>query len=177
MNWFRSWFTKKGITIPVDLMQVIAENPVLKGSFIEDLFKAMKSGQKVDNFSLVKAGEEPIGELNALEWALHCVYNEYRQTEKAIIARFLGDAKSVSNRKEETELEAKLDSCRKRTEIIKPFLWDSIKNRLGKNVSMGIRRGGKIVLRKEGDKVDLFEAMFTLSLLEGLAGRPPRFPF
>jgi len=135
------------------LVNLVAENPDLKGSFIDELFQTMLSGEFTDIDSDVKPTDKVVGEMNDLDKALITLSDRYTESERKIVGRFrrVGTCDENIEAEEEKQMKADLQQSRDRFEIAENFHWANVRERFGdfdESESMGfaIRAGHKVVL-------------------------------
>jgi nitrogen fixation-related uncharacterized protein len=152
-----------------NLMQIISDVPALKGTFIEDFFKVMQSGQYNDQDEPVADDEKVIGEMNESEKVLSTLFDQYAENYRKIATRLSGDAEPFSS-EEMPKLKAELKSCEARLEVAKSLLWESIRTRLASQntplaTGWAIKSGYQIVLMFDDRKRNLFRSMIGLTLV------------
>ena len=155
------------------LVNLMAENSDLKGSFVEELLQTMLSGEFMDVDGDVESSDKVIGEMNDLDKALNTLADRYAKTEKCLVDKF----RRVDICDEEIELEekkqmkAELRQARDRFKIVNNFRWANIYDRFGhfdepRSTGFGVRAGYKVVLLFGGhDYGNSLEAILALGAL------------
>ena len=124
----------------MDFQKVIAGNPVLEGTFIQELFETMAAGQfAYDVHDEVAEGEKVIGEMNDLEKALNVLRNKYGETERKIVNYFRGETDETHTPEEEVEMNRQLATCRARFRVASRLMWENIETRLAVTMESGAR--------------------------------------
>ncbi|MGD0328227.1 MAG: hypothetical protein ABSB00_00735 [Minisyncoccia bacterium] len=150
----------------------ILGSEALKGTFIEELFEAMRSGQFTDIMKQVAPGEKVVGEMNELERALYSLCEKYAATEEKIVNRFHRRRIEPLDSKERAKLDTELESCRSRYKIADNLVRENIRTRFAKfdeanSTGLAMRHGHQIVLTYDDNgRRDFFEAV--LGLLAGM---------
>ncbi|MDP3900497.1 MAG: hypothetical protein Q8Q23_05475 [bacterium] len=138
------------------LNQGVLNVAALKGTFIEELFEAMRNGHAHDDMEPVNPGEKVVGEMNEMEKALNFLRHKYREAEKKIIGCLNGESDLYSH-KEKTRLIDKLVSCRSRFQVAEKLMWENIETRIAaqkseRNNPIGIRADHQIVIMFDGNE-------------------------
>jgi hypothetical protein len=136
------------------LVGLVAENPDLKGSFVEELLQTMLSGEFTDvDEEFDPSCEKVIGEMNDLDKALNTLCDRYDKNEHRIVSRVRNALKRDEEIKadEEKQIETELCQTRERFKIADIFRWSNIHDRFGQlsnpeSIGFGVRSGHKIVL-------------------------------
>lgn len=156
----------------MNLLQV-AESPVLKGTFIEELFETIQAGKFVDPEVRLKPGDQVVGEMNDLERALYALSGKYVKTERALTNRLSGRGEPYSS-EEMAQMKADLARCRGRSKVAGALLWANIEERFAgrdksESTGWGVRSGHQVVLTfgDDHEHEDFLKALLGLSLLRG----------
>lgn len=152
------------------IVALMAENPDLKGTFIEELLQTMLEG----NFSEIDlpvdlSSERPVGDLNSLDMAINTQFGKYSEIEEGLIKRFR-EAKISEieiDLEEEKKMKFELEKCRARFKILDPLRWSNIYDRFGQfdeneTDAWGVRAGNKAVLMNVGHPLEALLGLIAL---------------
>ena len=133
------------------IVGLIANNPNLKGSFIEELFQVILAGE----FTELKEKTDPscekiIGEMTDLDKALNTLCDKYQARESSIVDFVRGSKKEIPPN-EKQKMENELCQIRQRFQVVDALRWSNIFDRFikfeePKSVGFGLRAGWKVVL-------------------------------
>ena len=129
----------------MDLMQVIEKTPVLKGTFIEDLFKVLQKGEFLDiPDSEITEREKVIGEMNNLEKALQTLIINYEKNSEKIRLELASVNRNHTPEKD-AKMRRELNKCYSDFGLANKMLHGNIHARMNEGSDIQTRAGFKIV--------------------------------
>ena len=159
------------------LINLTKRDPDLEGTFVQDLFEVMLSGDFLEIKKNIKSPEEKVvGEMNNLNKSLVALSRYYANTERILSKEVGGGDKKEISPQRKRKIKIILNQIRGRFEVSRKFNHENIRERLEdpdqiQEIRLEMRSGNKIISKPghnflPNDLPDFLRRQIGVSLIQ-----------